>query len=102
MISPAAFFFAALIVRNVTSSHDEPARTAQQVVMWYAGRIWTLWLLLLALPFGALVTGCAALQQNWGYHGSATQFARQTFVITLATVAAAGIIGVVLLHMLSN
>jgi len=32
--------------------------------MWYSGRIWTLWILLFALPFAVLVTGCVTLLRS--------------------------------------
>ena len=102
LIGPATFFMGALIVRNMGSLHDEPARTAQQVVMWYSGRMWTLWALLLALPFAALATGCAVLKQNWTHHTDAMQFARQSLVISLTTIGAGGIFAVVVLHVLAN
>jgi hypothetical protein len=102
LIGPAAFFMGALIVRHVSSIQVEPARSAQQVVMWYAGRIWTLWVLLLALPFTALATGCAVLKQNWGRRRHAKQFARQSLVIGVTTIAAGGILALVVLHVLAN
>jgi Carboxypeptidase regulatory-like domain len=58
LISPAALFMGSLIVRNVSLLQDESAHTAQQIVMWYSGRMWTLWALLIALPLSVLVTGC--------------------------------------------
>ena len=78
--------------------------------MWYAGRMWTLWVLLLALPFTALVTGCATLRYNWNREPLHT--ARQllvvirahsaTLFVVAATVAAGGILVIVVLHMLAN
>ena len=57
-ICPAILFMGSLVVRNLSTLQNEPAHTAQQIVMWYAGRMWTLWVLLIALPLGVLVTGC--------------------------------------------
>ena len=33
--------------------------------MWYSGHMWTLWVLLLALPFAGMVTGCGTLLREW-------------------------------------
>jgi hypothetical protein len=101
-IGPAAFFMSALIVRNLSSLQNEPARIAQQVVAWYAGRMWTLWVLLLGLPLAALATGCFVLTQNWNCHTDAMRFARQSLVTGLITIAAGGILAIVVLHMLAN
>src|ERR1700681_1471170 len=65
LIFPAALFMTALTLRNLQPLQYEPARSAQQLVMWYAGRMWTLWVLLLGLPFIVLVSGCAELLRSW-------------------------------------
>src|SRR5579862_2071297 len=65
LLSPAALFMAALVVRSLQPLQYEPAHSAQQVVMWHAGRMWTLWVLLLALPCTVLFTGSAALLRTW-------------------------------------
>src|SRR5216684_8231178 len=65
LIFPAALFMTALMLRNLQPLQYEPARSAQQLVMWYAGRMWTLWVLLLGLPFIVLVSGCAELLRSW-------------------------------------
>ena len=101
-IVPAAFFMGALIVRNLSSLQNEPARIAQQVVDWYAGRMWKLWALLLGLPLAALAVGCSVLTQNWNCHTDAVQFARQSLAIGLITIAAGGILAIVVLHVLAN
>jgi hypothetical protein len=92
----------ALIVRTLNPLHYALANTAQRLVMWYAGRIWTLWVLLLALPFAALVTGCAVLKQNWTRHNKPMQFARDSLAVASTTFAAGGILAIVILHMLAN
>ena len=66
LIFPAIVFMGALILREMSSVQHEPAYTAQQIVMWYAGRMWTLWLLLITLPFGVVVSGCLTLLQSCG------------------------------------
>jgi hypothetical protein len=60
-IIPALLFLAAVVVQNLGSLQHEPAHTAHQIVMWYALWIWTLWLLLTALPLLALVMGFVIL-----------------------------------------
>ena len=45
-------------MRQLSPLQYEPAYTAQRIVMWYAGRMWTLWMLLITLPLAVLVTGC--------------------------------------------
>src|SRR5262245_53457523 len=65
LIFPAALFMSALVVRQLQPLQYQPAHSAQRLVMWYAGRPWTLWLLLLCLPSTVLVTGCAALVHRW-------------------------------------
>lgn len=109
LLAPAAIFMTALFARNLSPWQFEPAHTAQRLVMWYAGRMWTLWVLLLALPFTVLITGCTTLRHAWK---SDVERARQTlavlrtdlatFVVVAATLAAAAILAIVVLHMLAN
>src|SRR5215210_1673311 len=65
LICPAAFFMTALVMRHLPPIQRETAISSQRIVMWYAERQWTLWVLLIALPFAVLVTGCAMLLRNW-------------------------------------
>src|SRR5579863_1296313 len=65
LILPAALFMAALAVRSLQPHQYEPAHAAQRLVMWYAGRMWTLWVLLLGLPLIAFVVGCVELLRGW-------------------------------------
>ena len=65
LIFPAVLFMTALVLRNLLPLQYEPARSAQQLVMWYAGRMWTLWFLLLGLPLIVLVSGCAELLRGY-------------------------------------
>ncbi len=111
LLSPAALFMAALVLRNLPLQY-QLAHSAQQLVMWYAGRMWTLWVLLLALPLSVLVTGCATLAHSWNREIALPDGARQlpgiarahfaTLLVALTTLAAAGILGIVVLHMLAN
>ena len=103
---------AALLVRELQPMQYEPARTAQRIVMWYAGRQWTLWVLLIALPFAVLVIGCTALLRigNGNVerpHGAQQTLAairahQTTLFVAAATLAAGGVLVIVALHMLAN
>jgi len=90
LIAPAGLFMCALVARNLPQ--PEAARAAEQLVMWYSARMWTLWLLLLALPGVALVTCGAALAQAWR--------PRIAFVVT--TLLSAVFLAIVVLHMAAN
>jgi len=81
---------AALVARNFGLS------LAEHIVTWYSGRMWTLWLLLLALPFAGLAMGCAALFRV----RVPSQPAK--FFIAATTLAAAAILAIVILHMAAN
>ena len=88
LIFPAVLFMTALFMRNLQPLQDEPARTAQEIVAWYAARPRLgLWLLLITLPLAVLTTGCAALVRNWR---------------ALATLTAAAVLAIVALHSLSD
>jgi hypothetical protein len=109
LISPAVLFMTALVLRNLQSA---PTHTAQRIVMWYAGRMWTLWVLLLALPFTVLVTGGALLLHgrsrdlappNTPWRSLATLRAHPASLFVAATtLTAASILAIVVLHMLAN
>ncbi len=51
LILPAALSMTALVLRNLPQFEHG----AQQLVMWYARRMWSLWVLLLGLPLTVLV-----------------------------------------------
>ena len=112
LIFPAALFMIALVARNLQSLQHEPAHIAQQLVMWYAGRMWTLWVLLLALPFTVLVTGCATLLGSRNRGAEVPHPAPQSLAVTRAhlatlfiaatTLTTGGILAIVVLHMLAN
>ena len=108
LIFPAALFMAALVVRSSGPLGYEPAHSAQQLVMWYAGRMWTLWVLLLALPFAVLLIGCVTLYRDAELLHSARQSLSMlrgqlaTLLVAGTTLAAMGILAIVILHMLAN
>ena len=112
LIFPAALFMTALVVRRLRPLQYEPAHTAQRIVMWYSGQMWTLWVLLLALPCAVLVTGCATLLRGWNRDAElrnpaplspfAIRAHPATLFIAATTLAAAGILAIVVLHMAAN
>lgn len=67
LVGPAVLFVTALFVRQVPPPESQPARTADRIVRWYAAHPqFALWVLLLLLPFSALIIGTAALLRTWG------------------------------------
>jgi hypothetical protein len=97
LIFPAALFMLALVVRDFTPQPLKVTNTAQQIVAWYAARMWTLWVFLLALPITVLVGGTATLR-----------YKNRDFLHTwrgllgAITLVAGGILTIVVLHMLAN
>ncbi len=109
LIFPAALFMICLVVRNLGALENEPAHTAQRIVMWYSGKMWTLWVLLLALPFAGLVTGCATLLREWNRNLELPNTRRQSPAVLRAhpvvvgtTLVATIILVIVVLHMGAN
>jgi hypothetical protein len=113
LIFPAALFLTSVLVGAGDPPQYELARIAQRIVRWYSGRIWTLWLLLLALPFAVLVTGCATVLSSWNQNVDPRPDAgRQplsmipaplaTLFVAGTTMMSVGILAVVVLHMLAN
>jgi hypothetical protein len=112
LIFPAALFMTAVVTRHLQPLQYEPARTAQQIVMWYSVRYWTLWVLLIGLPFAALLTGCGTLLRNWNRGPDLQEPARlpsaairsdlATPIIAAATLSAGALLVVVAVHMLAN
>jgi len=112
LIFPAALFMTALMLRNLHPLQYEPARSAQQLVMWYAGRMWTLWVLLLGLPFIVLVSGCAELLRSWNRDIILSLTSRKSLAMVRAhlaslflaatTLIAGVILAIAVLHVLAN
>lgn len=112
LIFPAVLFMVALLMRYLQLAQNEPARSAQLIVMWYADRIWTLWVLLAGLPLAVLVIGCVTLLRNGITETKPQQAAPQpsaairlhfaTFIIAATTLAAGVILVVVGVHVLMN
>jgi hypothetical protein len=112
LIFPSVLFMGALVVRELQALQNETAHTAQQLVMWYAARMWTLWVLLIALPIAVLVTGCVTLARNWSYDMKRPQAAQQMLAairadramlfVAATTLTAGTILAIVALHMAAN
>src|SRR5258706_4021355 len=96
LTSPATLFIMALLARQLQLLHYD----AQQIVMWYAARGWTLWVLLLGLPFTVLIIGCVTLLQNWKTTTERSRVA--TLIIAVTTLTAGLTLAVVIIHMLMN
>jgi hypothetical protein len=103
LILPATLFMTALVVRTLQPLQNEPARTAERIVTWYAERQWTLWILLIALPLAVLVTGCATLIRGDVQETlSAIRAHPAALFIAAATLTAGVFLVIVVLHMLAN
>jgi hypothetical protein len=96
LILPAALFMFALFARGAFA----PAAGAENLVLWYSARMWTLWLLLLALPFAAFVAGAAMLLRSEVFAVVRAHFG--TLCLAAMEIAAAGILAIVVLHMAAN
>jgi hypothetical protein len=112
LIFPAVLVMGSLVVRNLSPLQNEPARTAQQIVMWYAGRMWTLWALLIALPLGVLGMGCIMFARSWSKDDrlpkavlqmlAAIHANRAMLIVAVITLTAGAVLTIVVLHMLAK
>jgi hypothetical protein len=112
LIFPAVLFMGALVMRELQALQNETAPIAQRVVMWYSGRVWTLWVLLIALPIAVLVTGCVTLARNWSDDMKRPQTTKQMLAairadramlfVAATTLTAGAILAIVALHMAAN
>src|SRR5262245_43371571 len=109
LLAPAALFMAALFIRQLAET--DAAFAARQIVTWYSGRHWTLWGLLIALPMTVLTIGAYVLSHSRtgdarlrhagmrGVSGAHADVATVSLVLT--TMAAAGMLAIVILHLLA-
>ena len=113
LVFPAALFMTALFVRDVQPPQYEPAHTAQRLVDWFAARPFLgLDVFLIALPFAALIIGCATVLRRWRSDAELRRGARETFavvraelatlLIAVATLMAGGILAIVALHVATD
>ena len=89
LMFPALLFMLSLVLREIHASF------AVRLVGWYAARMWTLWVLLIALPLLVLSSGSFAL-----FRFGEPRKAAPTIATT--TVSAALVLAIVALHMAAN
>jgi|SRR5438045_1863243 len=113
LLFPSALFMTALFVRNLSPKQLEPARTAQAIVMWYAGRVHLgLWLFLIAMPLAVFVIGGLTLLHSWSDDAELRAAAMQTLaairvhfaiaLIAAATVASGFFVAAIAVHVLTD
>jgi hypothetical protein len=111
LIAPAALFLTAVLVGAGDPPQHDLALVAHRIVAWYAGRGWTLWLLLVAMPVTAVAGGAAALFRaspdpdaaDYPQLTLASVFEPiATLLVGWATLTAAAILIVVALHVAAN
>ncbi|HEY6357890.1 MAG TPA: hypothetical protein VIX35_06575 [Vicinamibacterales bacterium] len=110
LMFPATVFMSAILVRNVTPLPNEPAQSAQRLVMWFAHlppRL-GLWGLLTLMPLAVLLTGGTFLLRNWRedpqfrHLVGAIRANLATLVIAGATLSAGGVLAFVAVHMMTD
>lgn len=112
LMFPAILFMGALVVRQLSSPQQEPAYTAQRIIMWYSARLWTLWVLLITLPFVVLVTGCITFLRSRSHDPGVPQSVQQALAairagrtmpfIAAMTLTAGVVLTIVGMHVLAN
>ena len=102
-----------LVVRSLQPTQFEPAHTAQRIVDLYASSVHIgLWILLIAFPLIVLATGCITLLRAWKSNPELRQATLRTLdsvraylatvFVAVATLAAAAILAVVALHVITG
>lgn len=113
LIFPAVLFMTALFVRNLQPTRYQPARSAQLIVQWFSARPnLGLSVLMIACPIAVLVIGVVTLRRSWRADRELREAAHQAWtvlrshwtplIVAVTTVAAAGILAIVALHVLSG
>jgi hypothetical protein len=110
LLAPAILFMGALVVRSLSPLEQEPAHTANPIVMWYGVRLWTLWVLLIALPLTVLLTGVLELFRGSIHlgeprslrHRLAIRGDRAMQLVAGMTLTAGIFLAIVVLHMAAN
>jgi cytochrome b561 len=113
LVFPASLFMLALFLRNVQPAPYEPAQTARRLVDWFAARPHLgLDVFLIALPFAALVIGCATVLRAWRTEPQLRQATQVTvaavrahfaaLLIAGATLVAGCILAIVAMHMITD
>lgn len=101
LLFPAVLFLMAVYLRQFPALQY----LAQEIVTWYSTRLWTLWVLLIALPLTALIGGLAALlrvilARPGDLPTNQSNVSRP--LIAAETLTAGLILAIVFLHMLAN
>ena len=110
---PAALFMTALFTRSLQPQQYQPAHTAQRIVDWYAARNHQgLWVFLIGFPLIVFAIGAETLARSWHSDAALRQTAREcagairrncaVLVVALATAASAGVLGIVVLHLIAG
>ncbi|HEY6345937.1 MAG TPA: hypothetical protein VIY49_31000 [Bryobacteraceae bacterium] len=102
MLFPATLFLSSVLVAKGDPPQYDLALFAQHIVTWYSTRGWTLFVLLLGLPFAVLVTGCITLFAAPDHNVPAMRPSLATILVSWATLTSAAVMGIVVLHMLAN
>jgi hypothetical protein len=113
LVFPATLFMTALFVRNSQPPQYEPAHTALRVVEWYSARPHLgLDIFLVAMPFAAVVLGCATVLHGWRRDAELRQAALATLaagrahlatlLTAAATLTAGAILAIVVLHVITD
>jgi cytochrome b561 len=112
-VFPAALFMTSLFLRQMQPTQYQPARAAQRIVEWFSARPHLgLAVLLIALPFAALVMGSAMVLRHWQTGGEFRSAALETvnllrahvamLIVTGTTLMAGGILAIVAVHMITD
>ncbi len=104
LIGPAVVFLTAVLIGVGAPPQYELAHRVQRFVAWFSGKRWTLQVLLILLPFAALMAGASMLLQMWNREPEVSPSSAPiaTLFVGWATLTSAGILTVVALHMLAN
>jgi hypothetical protein len=105
LIFPAVLFLGSFAAHWLGLAHSP-----QRIVAWYAARMWTLWVLLLALPLAVLISGGITLVQQrteaqgdtLSRRGSLALPAAALLAVQILTLTAGMILVIVVLHMAAN
>ncbi len=102
LLAPALLFLISLLLRTLPPSGSVIPQTAQRVVTWYSGKLWTLWILLASMPLIALVLGGMALLSSWQERADRCSPRSTSALMVGLTEIAFIILGIVGLHVLMN
>ena len=102
LLLPAVAFMVALLVIVMPPFQSGGGLVASQVVDWYSGHVWTVWVLLIALPLVSLFVGviAAALSSHEGVKRPLTDLSG--FLMAVLNVTGVSILVIVGIHMLTN